>query len=128
MSAPCTIPLHRSYWNIAEWLLGCRRFDTDTLLIAAEAFDELELERRLDGLECQAAEAASLAARLRDEAPRRQHPPRCRIVPLSFLDRVIRAQSDASDRCERINTGEAILRAARQEQAERSFHVAGGAR
>lgn len=69
----------------AELLLLCRRFSTDALLIAADAFCELESELRLDGLVAQADEAHGLADALRTEAPRRL---RTRACPIASLDRV----------------------------------------
>lgn len=67
------------YRGGAELLLACRRFTSDALLIAADAFREYERELRFEKQHDAADEARDLAERLRSEAPRRRR--RCCYPP-----------------------------------------------
>ncbi|MCE2576052.1 hypothetical protein [Komagataeibacter sp. FNDCR2] len=64
-------PLPRCYRVPAQLLLASRRFSTDALLIAADAYRELAADLNIHGFSDMAEQAQSLASRLTDEAPGR---------------------------------------------------------
>ena len=64
-------PLPARWRLVAELLLSCRRFSADTLLLAAEAFDECAQVARFQSAPVAAAQARALADRLRAMAPER---------------------------------------------------------